>query len=353
MIIRYLLCLSLFVIGVNKLQAKAADIDAAQQLQPAQAKRIVEEFADSIEQNYMFTDTAKKIAGELRAITFSGTQSRHGLSKQVTDLVSHYDKHLALVTRVDNQGQHSEEAREPWFTELKRKNSGVRQVEVLAGNIGYLEMWGFDSVSSQAKEVIAASMTLIQRSDALILDFSQNGGGDGFMISHFASYFLDKPTLLHTYQFRSGSRYPFRSDQPLGTAKLRDIPLYILIGPETFSAGEAFAYAMKHLGRATVIGEPSKGGANPIKQFKLSHDYIAFVAIATTVSPVTQKNWEGTGVIPQVNIQVESAKSQAHLMALQQLAGQTANPYLTKERAEAIRQLTSQLAALDTKTSSN
>ncbi|MCG9760630.1 MULTISPECIES: S41 family peptidase [Pseudoalteromonas] len=350
MIARFLLCFSLCVIGDNRLQAKAVEV--AQQLQPAQAKQIVEEFAHTIEQNYVFTDTAKTIAAQLRALTFNDMQFRHGLSEQITDLVSEYDKHLALVTRVDNNGKHSSDAREPWFTELKRKNSGIRQVEVLAGNIGYLEMWGFDSVSSQAKDAIAASMRLLQRTDALILDFSQNGGGDGYMISHFASYFLAKPTLLHSYQFRNGSHYPFYSEQPLGASELHEIPLYILIGPETFSVGEAFAYAMKHLGRATVIGESSKGGANPIRQIKLSHDFIAFVAIASTVSPITQKNWEGKGVTPDINTQGEFAKSQAYLMALQQLAGQSSNPFLIKERAEAISELTSQLAVLGAKADS-
>ncbi|KZN50878.1 S41 family peptidase [Pseudoalteromonas luteoviolacea] len=353
MIARFLLCLSLCILGVNTLQARAEAISPAQQLQPAQAKQIVAEFAQSIEQNYIFTDIAKKISAQLRGLTFQSSLSRHGLSKQITDLVSQYDKHLALVTRVDNNGKHSNGAREPWFTELKRKNSGVRQVEVLAGNIGYLEMWGFDTVSSQANEAIAASMTLLQRTDALILDFSQNGGGDGFMVSHLASYFLKKPTLLHTYLFRNDSRYPFHSAQPLGASQLRDIPLYILIGPGTFSAGEAFAYALKHLGRATVIGEPSKGGANPIRQFKLSHDFIAFVAIGTSISPITGENWEGKGVMPEIKTEVEFAKSKAYLMALQKLEGQSSNPYLTRERAEAKRQLISQLAVLDATDSSN
>ncbi|MCF6442167.1 S41 family peptidase [Pseudoalteromonas luteoviolacea] len=353
MIARFLLCLSLCVLGVNTLQARAEVISPAQQLQPTQAKKIVEEFAQSIEQNYVFTDIAKKIAAQLRGLTFQGVQSRHGLSKQITDLVSQYDKHLALVTRVDNNGKHSNGAREPWFTELKRKNSGVRQVEVLAGNIGYLEMWGFDTVSQQANEAIAASMTLLQRTDALILDFSQNGGGDGFMVSHLASYFLKKPTLLHTYLFRNGSRYPFRSGQPMGASQFRDMPLYILIGPDTFSAGEAFAYAMKHLGRATLIGEPSKGGANPINQFKLSHDFIAFVAIGTSVSPITGENWEGKGVIPEIKAEVEIAKSKAHLLALQDLADKSSNPYLMKERVEKIRQLATQLDVFNHENSSN
>ncbi|AOT10643.1 S41 family peptidase [Pseudoalteromonas luteoviolacea] len=351
MIARYLLCLSLWTLGLGK--AHANDIDIAQQLQPAQAKLIVEEFAQSLEQNYVFTDTAKKIAKQLRALTFDHVQSRQGLSKKVTNIVNQYDKHLALVTRVDNEGRHSEESREPWFTELKRKNSGVRQVEVLAGNIGYLEMWGFDSVSSQAKELIDASMTLLERTDAIILDLSQNGGGDGYMIPHFASYFLSKPTLLHSYQFRNGGRFPFHSGQPLGASQLRELPLYILIGPETFSAGEAFAYVMKHLGRATVLGEPSKGGANPIRQFRLSHDYIAFVAIGTSINPITHENWEGKGVMPDINTKVEFAKSQAYLMALQQLAGKTSNPYLIKERTEAMRQLSTQLAVSNANANSN
>ncbi|MBD1581132.1 S41 family peptidase [Pseudoalteromonas sp. S16_S37] len=57
----------------------------------------------------------------------------------------------------------------------------------------------------------------------------------------------------------------------LVTGKQRpNVPIYILISNKTFSVAEEFAYHFKHLGQATIIGEPTKGGANPWRFINLS-----------------------------------------------------------------------------------
>lgn len=51
--------------------------------------------------------------------------------------------------------------------------------------------------------------------------------------------------------------------------RLQDIPVYILASNKTFSGAEEFAYNFKHLKRATLNGEKTKGGANPWQWFEV------------------------------------------------------------------------------------
>ncbi len=52
--------------------------------------------------------------------------------------------------------------------------------------------------------------------------------------------------------------------------RLLDTRLYIIIGPWTFSAGEEFANNMKVNKRATIVGEPTGGGANPCRMHDIN-----------------------------------------------------------------------------------
>lgn len=76
--------------------------------------------------------------------------------------------------------------------------------------------------------------------------------------------------------------------------------MIILAGPDTMSAGEDFAYTMQALKRATVIGEPTWGGAHPARPYRLGDHFYAVIPDRRTISPVTHSNWEGIGVIPDI-----------------------------------------------------
>ncbi len=51
------------------------------------------------------------------------------------------------------------------------------------------------------------------------------------------------------------------------------VPVYVLTSLDTFSAAEEFAYNLKALKRAVVVGEVTKGGANPWKFFDLEQGF--------------------------------------------------------------------------------
>lgn len=95
--------------------------------------------------------------------------------------------------------------------------------------------------------------------------------------------------------------------------------VYILSSKRTFSGGEAFAYDLKNLKRATVVGETTEGAANPRDVYRINEHFWIGVPSARPVSPVTQTNWEGTGVKPDIDVSAGLALKTAHILALRKL----------------------------------
>ena len=81
-----------------------------------------------------------------------------------------------------------------------------------------------------------------------------------------------------------------------------DVPVFILIGPDTFSAAEAFAYDMQSRQRATLVGEPTGGGAHDTDLFVVDEQFEIYISTGRAVSPVTGGNWEGVGVQPDIRV---------------------------------------------------
>jgi C-terminal processing protease CtpA/Prc len=74
----------------------------------------------------------------------------------------------------------------------------------------------------------------------------------------------------------------------------------VLTGATTFSGGEQLSYDLQQLGRATIIGERTRGGANARKGFRVHPHLEATISVAEAVHPKTGTNWEGTGVTPDI-----------------------------------------------------
>jgi hypothetical protein len=99
--------------------------------------------------------------------------------------------------------------------------------------------------------------------------------------------------------------------------KLEHTDLYILMSGLTFSAAEGMAYDLKALKRAIVVGESSMGGAHPVDRVTVKDKFIVNIPYAFSKNPITQDNFEGKGVKPDVEIISENALSKAHSLALE------------------------------------
>ena len=105
-------------------------------------------------------------------------------------------------------------------------------------------------------------------------------------------------------------------------------PIYILSSKQTFSAAEAFTYTLKHLGKATVVGEITSGGANRTKRINLNNEFTISVPYIQAIHPVTKTNWEGKGVLPDIKTNEKTAFVNAYVDAVRKTVKGNKNAFL-------------------------
>lgn len=184
--------------------------------------------------------------------------------------------------------------------EARLLNYGIGRAEVLTGNIGYLRVNQFGD-SEAGGRVVAGAMAMLANTDAMILDLRTNrGGGDLFVV--LASYFLpSEPQHLSTLEYpRRNESIQVWSLPSVAGPRYLDRPVYVLTSHQTFSAGEAFAYNLQAAGRVKVVGERTRGGADPNMVIPVDRHFSLSIPIGRTVHPVTKTSWEGVGVAPDV-----------------------------------------------------
>lgn len=199
-----------------------------------------------------------------------------------------------------------------------QRNFDLNRVERLRGNVGYLELYGFEPPEFVG-DALAAAMTLLQHTQALIIDLRHNRGGSPDTVALLCSYLLPAypPIHLHDVYWRpDDSTRQWWTVPHLPAPRYLDKPVYLITSQETFSAAEAFADILQQRQRATVIGEHTAGGANPGRGHRLSQHFWVFVPTGRAINPMTGDNWAETGIIPDVKVPAELTLLTAHLMAL-------------------------------------
>lgn len=98
-----------------------------------------------------------------------------------------------------------------------------------------------------------------------------------------------------------------------------NIPAYILVSKQTCSAAEEFAYDLKNMKRAIIIGETTMGLAHMIKWTVVNDEIVMAVPFARPINPITNTDWEGKGVDPDIAASFQDALKVAHIHALEHL----------------------------------
>lgn len=214
-----------------------------------------------------------------------------------------HDKHLSVT-----YGKISEEDSTSAPELDSTDNYGFRSSKVLENNIGYIRFDEFNG-SDEAKEVAAKAFETVSDCDAIIFDLRYNSGGSPKLVQFIYSYLFDKPTYV-------GSRYDRILNDTTDFWTQTDIPgkpigahvsLYILTSSNTFSAAEEFAYFLKDMKRAIVVGETTGGGAHPVNHISVNDYFGVRIPYARMMSPVSKTDWEGIGVIPDIQTSRDEA----------------------------------------------
>jgi hypothetical protein len=301
----------------------------------------VEGIGQALENTYIYEDMAQEMATllreKLRAGVYGGIDDGVEFARVLTEDLRSVanDLHLGVQMRHVHAGQGSDaesveegEADAHGSVEDRRRaNFGIRKAEILEGNVGYLAIEGFEG-GPEAGATVVAAMNFLGNTDALILDLRRNGGGGPSVIQMVFGYLLDEPThIMGFYARENDTHEQFWSPPYVPGPSLADVPVFVLVGPRTFSAAEAFSFSMQTLRRGVVVGERTPGGSHPVRPIPISGtDFVVHVPFARTVDPRVDSDWEGTGIIPDIPTSGEDALETAHLEALATLRDGGSDP---------------------------
>jgi hypothetical protein len=356
-ILRQLVIALLLTLSVHTLaQQPAAPPDRP--LDAATRSTVIDELLKQLNKIYILPDVAKKMELAIRAQQakkeYDAITSGQELARILTDHLRQVrnDDHLSVEYSPAGTSYDSQKPPDPAmvqrFREMgRRRNYEYRKVERLDGGIGLLQVDGFYP-EEWAQDTIAAAMSFLANSEAIILDLRQNHGGAGAMV--LCSYFFEDEThLSDQYNRAENTTRQFWTYPIVPGKKLADKDLYILTSHETISSPEALAYDMQCLKRATIVGERTHGGAHPTTIFRLTDHFSAAIPFARTIHPGISTGEEGTGVKPDVAVPADQALLTAHLMALKKaLQRHRDDPDLTASLQRAITEKEKELAALKT-----
>jgi C-terminal processing protease CtpA/Prc len=215
---------------------------------------------------------------------------------------------------------------------LERTNCGFKHVDVLPGNIGYLEFSYFGAPDACA-DTVAAAMKLMSHTDALIFDVRQNRGGDPRMVALLTSYLFDKRThLSDIYNRRENKTTEYWTNPDKLETRMAAQPVYVLISRLTFSAAEQFAYDLHNQKRAVLIGERTGGASHPIRNRRINDHFFIGVPEYRYTNSITHADWEEVGVAPDVPASGWNAVVLAENLAARRLGHAPSLPLRTAMR---------------------
>ncbi len=308
------------------MQLSMLSLSGANSQQPVTGEdreRIVDEICGILREHYVYPQVAESIAERLRkslrdGVYDSASDNAAFAALLTEDLRSvNQDLHLRADPLAPGSTRSSEEPNWPriflnHIFDDKQSNFGLVTVKRFDGNIGYIELTKLKPLNTESRRIVRSAMEFLSNSDALIIDLRSNTGGTGEMTEFLSSYFFAEPVpLTGEYERATGGIHESSTIVDFYNSRLVDVPLYVLTSSRTISAPEGFAYNLQALGRATVIGETTRGAANPGRFFRIKEKIQLLVATGYAVNPLTGSNWEGTGVIPDIATTEEQALDKA------------------------------------------
>ncbi|MGN6376989.1 MAG: S41 family peptidase [Sphingomonas sp.] len=319
----------------------AATLDATMR------KKVIDGAIAQMRDHYVFPAKVPVIAKALERALASGKYNSLNDPEQFVAAVNDdiervaNDRHLRLEWSADplppppEPGKIDPAMKRMMDERMARVNYGIRKIEVLDGNIGYLKIDGFPP-AEMAGRTFAAAMAVLKHADAMIIDLRENGGGDPQMVALAMSYLVPPRTLINTFHQRDKAVNDQIWSLPYvpGDRWSTDKPVYVLASKQTASGGEEMAYDVQQLKRGTVVGEATWGGANPGAVEPIDDHFVIFVPFGMAVNPVSGTNWEGSGVQPDVPTPASEALRTARTLALKTLLAKA-----TGERRDELQKL--------------
>ncbi|HEX8443414.1 MAG TPA: S41 family peptidase [Allosphingosinicella sp.] len=299
------------------------------------ADQVIERLAGELEQSFVFPEVGKRYASTLRANRASGRYRRLDTAEAFAEAVTsdlqavHQDRHLKL-----RPPEAAEPGAQPGPVRGPSPGNAITKAGWLADGVAYIDFAGFPGNEAT---LTALRDFLARHGDAetLIIDArGHRGGGLAEMDMMFPLLFQKEQVLVKmdtrlAVDQRGGNPFEeggtIRKEQaPEGVVrrvhlavpapaagKLRQARVFLLTSGRTASAAEHLSLSLKRTGRATLIGETTRGAGHYGFGADLGGGYSAFIPVGRTFDPDTGEGWEGVGVKPDVAVPADQALDEA------------------------------------------
>jgi len=277
----------------------------------AQVQQSIEEIIEVLNNEYIYPEKVEVLVKELRKIknkqAIQYINNKADFMRDIGALLRRTSRDgyidLLPVQRALVIGDNLE-----YQYQQQKSNFAFEQARVLENNIGYLKINHFFQ-NKEAESVAENAFNLLKGTKAVIIDLREASEGSIEFAQYLMSYFIESKTLLcqMIYQ-RQEKQHEIWSISDIGDREFkRDYPVFILTSSFVTSAAEFFSYTLKHLNKAVIIGEKTMGVAKWSQEISVNEWLKIKLPVAIPVSPITQSNWEGEGVVPDYETDADSS----------------------------------------------
>ncbi|MFW9901487.1 MAG: S41 family peptidase [Candidatus Thorarchaeota archaeon] len=300
-----------------------------------QIKEVIKELSKKVEKYYIFPEIGEKVSqyllNKLDQGSYNGIKDPVSFERVVSnDMVEvSNDKHFyfeydpSMVQTLLEEMKNNDNDFEDYYIEIKKnlkseqyRNFHILKVERLPGNIGYIKLNDFPPAEF-AGDIIIGAFQFLANSYAFIFDIRNNGGGYPSLVALIVSHLIEPSSQLLTsiYDRKADRLFQNWTVPYIPGKRFPNIPVYVLTSRRTASAAEEFAYVLKMMKRATIVGETTRGAANPVDIIPILDKFVIWLPIGTPTNPISKENWEAKGVSPDYEIPQEKALVKAHMLA--------------------------------------
>lgn len=328
-------CLRALVAAMGFVLASAAVLGQTAPPDPAsvpmdadQSRTVIRALAEVLRERFAFQERGMAAASEIEAMEASGrfrdartaAELMTLIHQQISPVVN--DRHFRVrymgpeALAGFTEAPPSAAERAEFHEELRLRGGEVPELRWLAGNVGYLRIRMFLDAPPSA-EKLAAAMGMLADTAALIIDVRGAPGGEPAGVANVIGHLVSErtPTVRLQVRYDPAASRSFYAEPR--TPAFIGKPVYVLTDGRTASGAEEFAYDLQAMGRATLVGETTRGAATPGGYRPLAHGFAAFIPMGIVTQAITGRNWEGVGVVPHVKTAAADALSQAHHLALE------------------------------------
>jgi Peptidase family S41 len=286
-------------------------------LDAVERRRVIEAAGANLKQHYFDANRASMIANALLAhenngdnkALMDGASFAQALTRQMREVGQDVDLKVEYSARVLPDHPPAPDLAQ-YHASLLQNNCLFQKVTMQPHAIGYVQLDGFADLSV-CRPAAAKTMASLNHAKAIIFDLRNNRGGDPAMVAFMAAYLFNHPE--NWYNPRGDT--PATTQSPVAGNRLADKPVYVLTSGITWSGAEQFAYDLKMLKRATLVGQTTGGGAHAGVFHRLDDHFGMGIPEVHVVNPFGKNDWEGTGVAPDVNVPASGALDAAVKLA--------------------------------------